>query len=278
VQSAKGVELVGVALHGGHPSRIVLTRAVGPIVLARHGAEARLDELCATRTDHGVTAASADGRIAIDLVEHLLAALGGLGVREGVRVSVDDGEPPLLDGGARRFAEALVAIGAPLEAPPGLRITRPATLSGGGASTYRFLPGTRTRLHVAVRFRAPIGDEEASWDGDPRDFLERIAPARTFGWVDEHAALLAKGRARGVDLDGVLVLSDAGPVAGCRPNEPGEIARHKLLDLIGDLTLHGGVPEGTIEAFAPGHGATHRVMAEALRTGILLRIEAETRS
>lgn len=278
MQSAPSVELVGVALHGGHPSRLVLSRAEGPLVLARGDAEAQLAELQVTRADRGVTVTSADGRVTIDLVEHLLAALGGLGVREGVRVSVDDGEPPLLDGGARKFAEALVAIGASRDAAPRLEITRAATLSGGGASSYRFLPGASTRLHVAVRFRAPVGEEEAAWDGDPRDFLERIAPARTFGWIDEHAALLAAGRARGVDLESVLVLSDAGPIAGCRPREPGEIARHKLLDLIGDLTLHGGPPRGTIEAFAPGHAATHRVMAEALRAGIVARIDAETGS
>jgi len=275
VPGAKGIELVGVALHGGHPSRIVLRRAEGPIVLVRHGAEATLDELRPSRTDRGVAVTSADGRVAIDLVEHLLAALGGLGVREGVRVSVDDGEPPLLDGGARRFADALVAIDAPRGGAPRLRIAREATLSGGGASTYRFTPGPRSRLSVAVRFRAPIGDEAASWDGDPQDFLERIAPARTFGWIDEHAALIAAGRARGVNLESVIVLSDEGAVAGCRPHEPGEIARHKLLDLIGDLTLHGGPPRGTIEAFAPGHGATHRVMAEAISSGIVRRIEAE---
>jgi UDP-3-O-[3-hydroxymyristoyl] N-acetylglucosamine deacetylase len=267
-------ELAGVALHGGHPSRIVFRRASGPIVFTRGAEEARLDELSPVRVDRGVTVRTADGRLSVDLVEHLLSAFGGLSVRGGVRVSVDDGEPPLLDGGARRFADALFAIGADRGQPSRLWITRDAELSGGGAAVYRFSPGPSVRLRVSVRFRAPVGGEEASWDGDPADFLERIAPARTFGWLDEHAALLAAGRAAGVDLASVIVFSDAGVVEGCRPNEPGEIARHKLLDLIGDLALYGGPPRGTIEAFAPGHGATHRVVAEALAAGIIERASA----
>jgi len=76
-------------------------------------------------------------------------------------------------------------------------------------------------------------------------------------------------RAAEVDLGSVLVYDDAGPLPACRAPGPEEPARHKLLDLIGDLALHGGPPVGSVTAFAPGHTATHAVLARALGSGIL---------
>jgi UDP-3-O-[3-hydroxymyristoyl] N-acetylglucosamine deacetylase len=263
--------LRGVALHRGGPAEVRLDAAPGPITIAQRGAEASLDELHVARADRGVTLASADGRVRVDLVEHLFAALGGLGVGAGVRIAIDDDELPLLDGGARRFAEAILALGfAEAPSPGALVITRNASISRGNA-LYEFAPGPDVALRVDVEFRAPVGRESAEWRGDASDFLERIAPARTFGWADEHAALLASGRAASVDLDAVLVFDERGAIPGCRPASKSEVARHKLLDLIGDLAIHGGPPRGAITASHPGHAATHAVVAEALALGVLAR-------
>ena len=247
-----------------------LEAVAGPITIAQRGAEASLAELRVARADRGVTLASIDDRIRVDLVEHLFAALGGLGVSSGVRITIDDDELPLLDGGARRFAEAILALDvAPTEAASrALVITQKASISRGNA-VYDFAPRSGVALRVDVEFRAPVGRETAAWAGDARDFAARIAPARTFGWADEHAALLASGRAAAVDLDAVLVYGDDGAIAGCRPAEEGEAARHKLLDLIGDLAIHGGPPRGSITAQRPGHAATHAVIAEAFALGVL---------
>ncbi|MFS8068294.1 MAG: UDP-3-O-acyl-N-acetylglucosamine deacetylase, partial [Byssovorax sp.] len=209
--------LRGVALHRGGPAAVRLARAAGPITLVQRGAEAPLAELHVARADRGVTLASADGRIRVDLVEHLLAALGGLGVGAGVQITIDDDELPLLDGGALRFAEAILELGVPREpAPRSLVITRRASIARGDA-VYDLAPGSDVELRVEVEFRAPVGRERAAWRGDAADFLARIAPARTFGWADEHAALLASGRARAVDLDAVLVFDERGAIDGCRP-------------------------------------------------------------
>jgi UDP-3-O-[3-hydroxymyristoyl] N-acetylglucosamine deacetylase len=261
--------LRGVALHRGGPATVALAAAAGPITIAQRGAEASLAELHVARADRGVTLASADGLIRVDLVEHLFAALGGLGVRSGVRVTIDDDELPLLDGGAHLFAEAILALDVVSEAAStALVITRNASISRGNA-IYDFAPGGDVALRVDVEFRAPVGRESTSWSGDAIDFLERIAPARTFGWADEHAALRASGRAAAVDLDAVLVYGDDGAIAGCKAATKDEAARHKLLDLIGDLAIHGGPPRGSLTAHRPGHAATHAVVAEALATGVL---------
>jgi len=265
------VELHGLALHLGELVSLRLVASPGPVVVEQRGATCALADLRVIRSDRGVTVASPDGRMRVDLVEHLLAALGGLGVHRGLRICTDDAELPLLDGGALRFAEALRALDLPAEAPP-LRVTREATFTRGG-SVYRFSPGPSVSLDVAVRFRAPVGEEQACWAGDAEDFVARIAPARTFGWVDEYEALRASGRAAGVDLERVLVFDDHGAVPGCPPAQAGEVARHKLLDLLGDLTLHGGPPRGAVRALAPGHTATHAVVREALDQGVLARAE-----
>ena len=261
--------LRGVALHRGGPAEVRLARAAGPITLAQRGAEAPLAQLHVARADRGVTLASADNRVRVDLVEHLFAALGGLGVSAGVQIAVDDDELPLLDGGALRFAEAILALEVPREpARRALVITRRASIARG-AAVYELAPGPDVELGVDVEFRAPVGRESAAWRGDAADFLARIAPARTFGWADEHAALLASGRAAAVDLDAVLVFDERGAIPGCRPAAKDECARHKLLDLIGDLAIHGGPPRGSITASHPGHAATHAVVAEALALGVL---------
>lgn len=268
------VRLEGVALHAGTRTAVTLTRAEGPIVFVQRGAEALLAKLSPLRTDHGVRIGSRDGRIAIDLVEHLLAALGGLGIRSGVRIATDDDELPLLDGGASRFVEALRELGAtPDRGPPPMRVTRSATFEHAG-TRMRFEPANGVRLAVDVTFPSPVGRQAARWNGDADDFAGRIATARTFGWARDREALLASGRARGVDLDSVLVFDEDGPIAGCRASAEAEPARHKLLDLVGDLGLYGGPPLGSIEAERPGHTATHRIVALALEASVLARAPA----
>jgi len=312
------VALRGVALHRGGPAEVRLIAAPGPLVLAQRGAEARLDALRPVRTDRGVTVASDDGRVRVDLVEHLLAAIGGLGIDGGLRIETDDDELPILDGGARVFAEALRGLfqrerpvpaltrgppvtgltagvpragdaggagtsgvpgaggpgtaGAPRAELPGagrrLRVMREATLEHA-RSRYRFTPAATVSVRVEIDFPAPVGVQRAAWEGDADDFMDRIAPARTFGWARELDALRAAGRAAGVSLESVLVFDAHGAVAGCRPSTPEEPARHKLLDLVGDLALHGGPPLGVVDAFAPGHTATHAVVARALALGVL---------
>ena len=260
------------ALHRGGPAEVRLVHAEGPVVIAQRGAEARLEALRPVRTSRGVTVASEDGRVRVDLIEHLLAAIGGLGIGGGLRIETDDDEVPLLDGGALRFAEALRTLELPRRrgaaVTPLMRVARDATLDHG-RSVYRFTTAKETSLRVEVDFPAPVGRQRATWDGEEGDFVARIAPARTFGWTHELEALRAEGRAAEVDLASVLVFDERGPIAGCRPPGPEEPARHKLLDLIGDLALHGGPPIGVIDAFAPGHTATHAVVARAIGLGVL---------
>jgi UDP-3-O-[3-hydroxymyristoyl] N-acetylglucosamine deacetylase len=220
----------------------------------------------------------------LDLVEHFLAALGGLGIKYGVSAIVEGEELPILDGGARAFAEALSA----LELPVGpaeeaqLVVRRPGSL-GEGESSYVFEVSQDTAMSVEAVFDHPaIGTQHASWDGSPRAFLESIAPARTFGFRSDARALWQSGRAelaaRSFDdlavkafSRAVIVYAESAPIPafGEPPPQADEIARHKLLDLIGDFMLYGGPPQGRVFARRPGHTVSHRIIRQALDLGIL---------
>jgi UDP-3-O-[3-hydroxymyristoyl] N-acetylglucosamine deacetylase len=235
------------------------------------------------RTDHGVCITNGQG-LEIDLVEHFLAALGGLGIRGGVLATIEGPELPLLDGGARTFAEALSDLEVP-GAAARLIVAQRARFENG-ASVYDLEMGDGVEIEVETDFaHADIARQMASWSGDPRAFLDDIAPARTFGLAGDAERLWRAGRAglasRAAQGDpaaaaafarGVLVLGEHVALHG-EPSKPlpDELAKHKLLDLVGDLALYGGPPRGRIRALRPGHTATHRMVKDALQRGILRR-------
>lgn len=260
--------LSGLALHSGALTTLTLEHREGPLAFGQGDEELPLDALSVERADHGVTLAGAGLRI--DLVEHLLAAAAALGIRRDLRIVVDGPELPLLDGGAAAFFDALASLGIP-PSPPALVVRRAFTFREGD-SLYRFEPHPSVSLRVEIDFDHPaIGKQEAAWEGDAADFRERIAKARTFGFLKDAEKLRAAGRAHSVDPRAVIVLTDEGVLEASKPVFPNEAAHHKLLDLIGDLAVHGGPPRGRIEALRPGHARTHAVMKRALSEGLLGR-------
>jgi UDP-3-O-[3-hydroxymyristoyl] N-acetylglucosamine deacetylase len=280
---ASSIRLEGYALHRGVVTAVTLSAREGPITFEQGGRRAYLSALTVRRSDAGVAVTDGHG-LELDLVEHFLAALGGLGIKQGVTAIAEGKELPILDGGARAFAEALLALALPVSAPqPAHLVVRRAGCLAEGDSSYVFELGQETALSVEAVFDHPaIGTQHASWDGSSRAFLEAIAPARTFGFQADAAALWQSGRAelaaRSSDDLAVKAFSRAvvvyGEVAPLRafdepPPQAGEIARHKLLDLIGDFVLYGGPPQGRVFARRPGHTVSHRIIRQALRLGIL---------
>jgi UDP-3-O-[3-hydroxymyristoyl] N-acetylglucosamine deacetylase len=231
--------------------------------------DAATGELRVVRTDQGVRVRCERTGLDVDTVEHFLAALAGLSIRSGVAVEVHGPEMPLLDGGALAFATALAGLSVASEGPA-LRVLR-AGVVRVDAATYELSPGDHVELDVEVHFDAPrIGRQTASWQGSASAFVADFAWARTFGFRRDGAALLRAGRARGVDPQAVMVLDDDGAVEPPgSAAQPDEFAKHKLLDLLGDLYLFGGPPLGTVRATRPGHGATRCAMTEALDRGLI---------
>jgi UDP-3-O-[3-hydroxymyristoyl] N-acetylglucosamine deacetylase len=265
------VRLEGFALHAGTECAVTLARHDGPITFGRGPHRVPLEKLCVARTDFGVRLADGSG-FEVDLVEHLLAALGGLGVRRGLVAVVEGPELPLLDGGARSLTDAIARLGV-ASAAPMIAVAKAARIEDE-RSSYLFEPGDAVEVEVEVRFEHPaIGAQRAHWDGTPSSFRDDIAPARTFGFAGQAADLASRGRARlaitcEAKLREAVIVFDDGPVPRMTENE---VARHKLLDLVGDLAFYGGPPLGRIVAQRPGHTATHRIVRHALASGILSR-------
>jgi UDP-3-O-[3-hydroxymyristoyl] N-acetylglucosamine deacetylase len=248
----------GRGLHSGAESRVILTRAPGPVTLLG----TPIAHLRVVDTERATTVESPRVRT----VEHLFAAFAGLGIQSGVAIDVEGGELPLLDGGAAAWCEALVELGVVAEAPR-LRVVRDGHVEVG-QSVYAFGVAVEVEVEVEVDVEVEV-ERHARWSGDADDFRARIAPARTFA-VERDVALLAKrGLASHVDPTSVVVLTERGVLAAGRPFTADEPARHKLLDLVGDLYLYGGPAIGRLYARRPGHTATHAAVRAAFARGLL---------
>jgi UDP-3-O-[3-hydroxymyristoyl] N-acetylglucosamine deacetylase len=193
----------------------------------------------------------AAGGVEISTVEHLLAALSALGVTR-VTVEVDGPEIPILDGSAAPFTRALRCA---VRRLPGeratLKLAAPVWLEHG-ASSFLAIPAPDFRVVAAVDYPHPlIGRQVVDFAVSPETFEHEIAPARTFGFEHELDDLIARGLARGGSLDNALVfMNDGGATARRFPDEP---ARHKALDVVGDLALLGALPLAHVWAVRPSH-------------------------
>lgn len=267
----RSLTLSGTALHAGTPCevRFVRCEASSPIRLCVGEVVAAREQLVVVRNDRGVMVRLGEhpGAPTVDLVEHLFAALGGLGIVSGLRVEITGGEVPLLDGGAAELVRALAMFELP-SSDARVRVLRPFEWIEG-ETRYSMDPAERPSLEVLVDFAHPeIGKQACAFAFEPRDFVERIAPARTFGFARDWPTLLAQGRARGVDPRSVRVFEDVDP-SSVEASVTDEPARHKLLDFLGDCALLGGPFHGALRASRPGHRATHAFLSAAWEAGAL---------
>ncbi len=260
------VTLEGAGLFTGERSRVTLERRAGAVVLVQKGREVPVADLELLAADHTTTVGTADGAVRLGTVEHLFAALAALGVYEGVAITCEGaGELPLLDGGARAWAGAVRALEIPPRRPP-LVVAREAVIEVG-TSRYELTPGAGIEVRVRIDYGDSRMAELAEWKGDPVDFLVRIASARTFA-MQRHLDALPRAH---VAPESVVVLGPDAILCAGEPFRPDDPARHKVLDLLGDLYLYGGPPRGRITALRPGHAATHAVIRRALSDGALVQ-------
>ena len=189
-------------------------------------------------------------------VEHLLASLAAYGI-DDARIEIDGEEVPLLDGSAKIWCEAIAAVGVVAHSdnePKQAAITpqEPIWIREGD-SFVAALPAAETRLTCGIDFTyEAIGNQWHSWNPDRESFATEIAPARTFGFAEQIAQLQQAGLIQGGSLENALVCSDRGWI-----NPPlrftNEPARHKLLDLVGDLSLLGQLPIAHTIAYKASH-------------------------
>lgn len=255
---AEPFTLSGVTLHQGVHTRVCVLPAP-----ANHGRVfARIDlpdvpRVPARATQVRTTTLStelAEGQAAVRTVEHLLAALYGMGI-DNCSIEVDGPELPILDGSARPYTEAIQRSGrvAQQARQPTLKISEPVTVVSGDRSVMA-LPTSEAglRLSYAIDFaHAEIGSQWYSLRLEPAVFASEVAPARTFTLLEQVEYLRTRGLIQGGSLECALVLGPQGWLTP--PAWPDEPVRHKLLDLVGDLSLTGLQLEGHIIAYKAGH-------------------------
>ena len=193
------------------------------------------------------------GKAKVRTVEHLLASLVACGV-DDARIEIDGEELPLLDGSAKNWCEAIAQAGVTQSVTPSVKpiVPKPIWVREND-SFVAALPATQTRFTYGIDFPyQAIGNQWHSWSLDRTSFATEIAPARTFGFAEQIEQLREAGLIKGGNLDNALVCSDRGWI-----NPPlrftNEPARHKLLDLVGDLSLLGQLPTAHLIAYKASH-------------------------
>ncbi|MEL6382101.1 MAG: UDP-3-O-acyl-N-acetylglucosamine deacetylase [Cyanobacteria bacterium J06626_18] len=205
----------------------------------------------------------AAGEATVRTVEHLLAAIAALGI-DNVRIEVDGPELPLLDGSAQPWVTVLQSVKWQVQSAPRsiIQVQEPISVRDGDAFVMA-MPAAEPRFTYGIDFDLPaIGNQWHSWSPSQQTFEEAVAPARTFGLAHQIDYLRQQGLIKGGSLDNALVCDRDGWI-----NPPlrfdNEPARHKLLDLIGDLSLLGSLPCAHIVAYKASH-ALHVKLAQAL--------------
>ena len=207
-----------------------------------------------TGTDRRTTLG--EGSNSVTLVEHVLAALAGMRIDNCV-VEIDGPEPPGLDGSARGFVDALLEGGIVLQAAKRQRwmVAETLVLRQGGV-TLSMHPVRQGELRISYLLdygvHAPIAPQAHTETITPDTFQHELADSRTFLLEQEARELQQRGVGQHLSAAEVVVFGPRGPIDNTlrHPDEP---ARHKILDLIGDLALSGLDVAGHIVAYRSGH-------------------------
>jgi UDP-3-O-[3-hydroxymyristoyl] N-acetylglucosamine deacetylase len=224
--------------------------------------EAKADSVIGVRL--GTTIGNAAG-VTVATVEHLMAALAGLGV-DDLLVDIDGPELPVMDGSSAPFVELIEQVGLRAHAAPrrAIQVLKPVVVETEGRRAS-FLPALRSVIEVEINFEhQTVGRQSCIFDVTPDNFSDDIASARTFGFKKDYESLLAAGLAKGGSMDNAVVLDDEGVVNPDGLRFDDEFARHKALDALGDLYLAGAPILGRYHATRPGHSINNDALRALL--------------
>lgn len=212
------------------------------------------------------TALVGPGDAEVHTVEHFLSCCYALGI-DNLLVEIDGPECPGMDGSGREFVEFLDDLG-PIE-QDALReeivLDAPLTVAAGENEAIVVLPGGEgLTVSYTLEYDNPVlGSQHFTLRVGPDAFREQVAPARTFCLAAEADALRAEGLGKGATYQNTLVVGDEGVIENT-PHWPDEFARHKVLDLLGDLFLAGADLRGHVHAYRTGHAVNLRLVRALL--------------
>ena len=258
----------GIGLHSGAPVNLrILPASVGTGVVFRR---VDLDGFQIEAVGRNVAKVSyatslMKKGVLISTTEHLLSAFIGMGVDNAI-VELDNLEVPILDGSALPFVEMIRSAGVRQQRRKRiyLKILRPCELREGDKFIGVY-PGERYSVSYAIDFPHPlIGREDFQIELCNGSYVDHIAAARTFGFLEQQRAMLNMGLIRGASRENCLVLTRDG-IDNPPLRYPDEFVRHKVLDLIGDLALFGKRILGYVKADRAGHALHTAVVSRILR-------------
>lgn len=268
----QSIKVTGVGLHSGKKVTLTLRPAAvntgvvyyrtdlnPPVAFPADAKSVRDTMLCTALVNN-------DG-IRISTVEHLNAALAGLGI-DNIIIEVDAPEIPIMDGSASPFVYLLLDAGIEEQnaAKKFIRIKKKIRVEDGD-KWAEFEPYNGFRLDFTIDFNHPAISENVrhySMDFSAQAFVQQISRARTFGFMKDIEYLQSQGLALGGSLDNAIVLDEYRIL-----NEEGlrfqdELVRHKMLDAIGDLFMSGHNIIGSFKAYKSGHGLNNKLLRAVL--------------
>lgn len=279
---ARAIMLAGQGMHSDAPARLTISPAesgTGVLFLKSEGERpvaALWRNVCATQLRTEISHKGAS----VSTIEHLMAALYGLGV-DNALVDLDGPEVPAMDGSAKDFAAAILDAGVTrLAAPRRVIQIVEAVCVSDGAAWAELAPARRSvlRLDVEVAFPRPVGRQRLAVEMTPGVFAREIAPARSFGFMRDAERLWRQGFALGANLDNCVVLDDHRALNPQGLRFKDEFVRHKILDVIGDLALAGAPIHGAFRSYRGGHRLNHALVEKLMATPSAFRIAKSARS
>jgi len=250
------IRATGIGLHTG--KKVYLTLSPAPIDSGAKPLNVHNTELATSLGKDGVR---------VSTVEHLMAALAGLGI-DNCYVDVSADEVPIMDGSAAPFVFLVQSAGI-LEqgAPKRFTRIRKAVEVREGDKWARFEPFNGFKVKFTIDFDHPVfrsEDQSMEVDFSTTSFVREISRARTFGFMRDIEALRKKDLALGGSLENAIVVDDYRVL-----NEDGlryrnEFVRHKILDAIGDMYMLGHSLIGSFTGYKSGHALNNKLLRELL--------------
>ncbi len=261
------VSFIGVGLHTGQLSKVSLKPCVDKrgIYFVRTDIQSTQADIDASWYNVSDTTLSTNlsnqHGVSVSTVEHLLSALIACGI-DNVRIEVDGPEIPIMDGSSEVFVEAIRSVGKSyLKLPKqGIWIEKPVVVTEGDKYAI-LMPHSVPRVTMCIDFPdTVIGSQCYSVTLEGEKYFEDVAYARTFGFADQVEALKKRGLAQGGSLINAIVIDGKKIVNPEGLRVENEFVRHKILDVVGDMSLAGAPIIGHYYAHKAGHSLNQKLL------------------
>ncbi len=261
------VSFEGIGLHTGRYARVTLKPASrdNGITFIRSDKNTVIKAHVGSVIDTAFATTIGQDGAKIRTVEHIMAALAGLGI-DNIFVDVNGPEIPILDGSSTELISIILKAGIAKQGKkrPYLRIKRPVIFDDGN-SKVAALPYEGRRITYSIFFNHyGFGEQRLSIEINEETFAREIAPARTFGFLKDIEFLRINGLAKGGSLENAIILGENGVLNSSGLRFKDEFVRHKVLDSIGDLAILGFPIYGHIIANKSGHSTNIKFLKKLL--------------